>query len=589
MQICNLYFRMSFVTRSRYDTYGRLLYYSGMPSTDDPYKNYKTLFRLGDEEVTNQVRFIVPEDPEALKLDKFMFVATLEAPSNYVPQNDWHSKLIKSFAIRILDCTPDNSRDFIEYPIISHYQRKLNLSTEAQETELFPMGIYDSRDVDGDKLTKTFLKTKPHVNLAQNRLRYGTEKWSGALTETPILKPLAGSTIVNPSVGLYKYDRQSFVYHVRSPIAHGLCRQPRVLPTSSRLQFEIVKHSSNMVYTRFHKYQKCRMMKADLEPLLDNWPFADDLELKTKTENHRVIGECNCTELAALGKELKIKQLKEGRFFNLVENEDDLKFLYDRTLNDKNKYEYWQPHSVEYECLRTEEADDPRYMYFWKYYEMNPDMPVNLTEHMLESVYCMPSKAEKPIAISSKRAKIPFLLSQFKIINLAAGLKSYTLNLNQGVLPHMIIISGMSYRRRQEAGFDKSITKTSLTESGFEIEEMVIYIDNREAFRSPWKTKMDHYLNYLIHNGRFNNKAIGGCVDFDEFCEENWIVPLKFDDRHRTHGLVTAKITFKDNLRFSWDAFVTKVYLEKLIMDGQKKGLLYNFFIILISKFRCVS
>ena len=162
-------------------------------------------------------------------------------------------------------------------------------------------------------------------------------------------------------------------------------------------------------------------------------------------------------------------------------------------------------------------------------------------------------------------------------MNQPAGQRTYDIVLSDGVFPHMLILSGMSYKRRMSIGTEICGTKTQMYEPNFEIEQMIIYIDNNEAYRSPWNSPLDFYLNYLKHTGRYFNKAIGGSVDFFRFQTENWCVPLRFDDRRGRRGLVTAQITFRAELTSSWDAFVTKIPVEDLMLDRSKNCMFLKF------------
>jgi hypothetical protein len=629
-------------TNLKNDRYGSLLFFEGRNKSDDPFKNYKVLKRRGNEEVRGHIRFSTPEDKDPVKVSRFMFCASMDLDSNFLPVNDWHAKSVRAFQVKVMDNLVDASLNPLEYQLNSFYAKKLNYSVEAQEVELFPSGTYDSRELDGSELASAIVKHNGK-SVVEHRQSFADKIWKKQPEKIQIC---AGTNI--------EYETLTHRYHVRTPVAHGLCRQPRVLPSGSRLQFEVMLNTWSHVMQRHDTHRICRTEDIDkLKATIGQWPLDPRILTEEVEFNHYESSKCECREYAArFGDKFKVKQIIEGNFF-LRRNDSELYKLYsdidsnslnrrkravespvksaggqqpgrkrrrreaetqptttDDTSNDDNSesatpveagstesssadpssiydtLETFQAHAttITVPKIRMEEyimsdGSKKQFAVFWLKNEtgpteegFKPNDQVTFYEHILEAVYCTPGKPEKPFPVKGGGARIPFLCPRLKIINLPAGQRSYDVELSDGVFPHMIILTGMSYKRRIAVGTEICATKTSMFEPGFEIEELTVFIDNDEVYRSPWKAPIDHYLNYLKHTGRYFNKAIGGSVDFFRYQNENWCVPLRFDDRRGRRGLVTVKITFRHELTKSWDAFITKIPVEDLMLDRSKNG-----------------
>ena len=563
-------------TNLRNDRYGSLLFFEGRNRSDDPFKNYMVLKRRGVEEVCGVVRFSAPEDKNPVKVSRFMFNATLDVPSNFVPYNDWHSKSVGAFHVRILDNVVDSTANALEYYYASFYAKHLNFSVDAKEVELFPSGTYDSRDLNGSDLKFHTVKHNGK-GIVENRQSYAEEVWSAASSKIKLVT--GGADIA--------YETLKHRYTVRAPIAHGLCRQPRVLPTGSRLQFEIRLAAWNQVIQKHDDYRICRADKTAVEEAKYKWPIDDRILTEKVTIKHYFPAKCNCAVLLAAYTDanFKVEQILEGNDLTPVAAGSEHN-LFDKTKAD-GEWENFQSHKVTISIPKIREmkvvvnGEETTMATFWlkndkgqsdELDKLDLTKHVELKDHLLEAVYCVPGKPEKPFPVKGGGARIPFLSPKLVVINKSAGQRSYDIELSDGPFPHMVILSGMSYSRREQIGTEICGTRTSMFEPGFEIEELIIYINNREAFRSPWHRPIDHYLNYLKSIGRYHNKAIGGSVDFWKFQNENWCVPLRFDDRSDRRGLVTAKITFRKELTKSWDAFVTRIPVEDLILDRAKNS-----------------
>lgn len=252
------------------DRYGSLLFFEGRNRSDDPFKNYMILKRRGVEEVAGVIRFTTPEDKHPVKVSRFMFNAVMDCDSNFVPQNDWHAKSVDAFHVRILDNVVDATANALEYYYASFYAKHLNFSVEAKEVELFPSGTYDSRDLNGSELALHKLKHN-NKGVVENRQSYAEELWSDA----PATIKLTITMTTNLSYEIMKHR-----YRVRAPIAHGLFRQPRVLPTGSRLQFEIRMAKWKNLLQQHDKYRICRANKEKVEAEKYKFPFQKIFLLK---------------------------------------------------------------------------------------------------------------------------------------------------------------------------------------------------------------------------------------------------------------------------------------------------------------------
>ena len=66
--------------------------------------------------------------------------------------------------------------------------------------------------------------------------------------------------------------------------------------------------------------------------------------------------------------------------------------------------------------------------------------------------------------------------------------------------------------------------------------------------------------------------ALGAGLDYFKFQNENWIVPLCFDDRVGISGVITVKVTFASSTTNLWDLLCMKVPVEELHLDSSRNG-----------------
>ena len=178
--------------------------------------------------------------------------------------------------------------------------------------------------------------------------------------------------------------------------------------------------------------------------------------------------------------------------------------------------------------------------------------------------------------------KIPFLNYRLHLLTHNAGVKKYTSRLAQGRLPHMAIYTGMPDTRYNEREAHTCPTKTSMYEQGFEIEELIIAVDDNPIMGTPWTTPEQFYENYLRQVGRMDNTSIAGSISFDQFVKENWMVPMHFDEHERLVGQLSMTVTFKNVLTHAWRPLIMMVPTEELHIDtpGNSNKIYFHLFFL---------
>ncbi|CAG5101487.1 Oidioi.mRNA.OKI2018_I69.YSR.g17137.t1.cds [Oikopleura dioica] len=227
---------------------------------------------------------------------------------------------------------------------------------------------------------------------------------------------------------------------------------------------------------------------------------------------------------------------------------------------------WWRPHDIIEDMVKTEEiegqenfADDEKMIYFFRENKLNAKERLNPRNFLMESVFCDP----KPI---------PKDQFQQGGMTLGTGMSEYDIELSAGPVPKMIIFTGMPYSQASTMTFEKCISKTTMEHPSFKIQEFTIYIDGQPAYRSPWSTATQHYINFMKHNGRWENAATASGLDYFVFKGQNWLVPLIFDnDGEGQTALVTAKIKFADTLVQQWDAMIMRLPVRELFLDAKAR------------------
>jgi len=578
------------------DCFGNLLYYKKRNKPCDSYNDQKVVFRLGKQDKSIDTwTFAVPEDKLPLKIDKNQLFFDLIVPSNYVPDNDVAAKAVSKLTFNVLDSSVFTAyTDGMEYLWFNHCIKKLNYSPQAQEIELFPEGHYDSYDLDAADLENTLVKSNG-LTCVENRQLYAEVEWQKADKEADRLIKIGKKQ--EPVAFEVCHHR----YKLRCPLSHGLARQPAVLPPNSKVSIDVQVSSAKKMLMRHSKYVKCRVYNSDDIVGAKNknkFPYNcatpnpttavgdddddDDDECDTEDEDeetidmikmievrdiHALKAQCDCNTKNADGK----NKIETGEYSNL-ENEAGTKtaaavFIVPDTF-EKHSFVKRVPH------VTHEYIDGHKYGIFWKreVEKKSKHKPVMKDVKMM-NVYCKPRDNEKPLATSIKgQAKIPFFYPKLHIISCSPGMKTYNIECSSGPVPYMLIFSGMPHCDISNPSYKKCITKTSMHHPDFKIKEFEILVDNYNAFLTPWKAPISHYTNFLMHNGRFENKSVGGGLDFFNFQNQNWMVPMLFDDRQGENATIQVRITFEQALSKTWDALVLKVPIDALILDSIRRG-----------------
>ena len=572
--------------------------------TDDPYKGELILNKLGTLDRHGVYHFTVPENLKSLKLENCRFVYDVDIDSNFVPDNGFHAKMVKRWLLYLYETRIFDSFDINEYTWFNHFKTKLNKSGVTQCLDMFPGGHYDDRDLDAAELVDEPFSRIEGMSLIENRHQYAARVWKKA--ESKI------SFSSDANAGSYEYERLTFRHSLRAPISHGLASQPRVIPSNVRISMEIELNTIGHSQLKVDDYQLCRIPWSEAAEDAIKKPYNASLKRTWMKKEHVDFANCDCDEHAdeyELIHEIKdvaditVEDLAlAGKSFDdMSEEERKTAGIYAHTVEGTGetaktvKADSWRKHSVswraaDYETVTVEDEATGvslDYIQFYWLNERNPNNFPDISNIMLEHCFVHSGKAERPLTNGKKGVGvIPFLYPRLTSHAFPVNTRSHTFNISTGPLPHMIILTGLPHSRYSAASFDTCLTKTTMIDPDFEIEEFTIFVNHREAFRSPWRKPLDHYLNLLNHNGRSNNRLdIGGGMDFDKFVSENWMVPLVFDDEAGMNGVIDVRITFKKAVTTRWDLLKMVVPVEELRIDTTRRSniflliYLFNFFL----------
>jgi hypothetical protein len=573
------------------DAFGQLLYLEDRRATDDPYKGELILNKLGSEDTTGVYTFSVPENLRSLKLEKCKFVYDVDIDSNYVPDNGFHAKTIKRWHLYLYESRIFDSFDINEYTWFDHFKKKLNKSGATQCLDMFPQGHYDDRELHADELVGERF-SRQDISLIENRHQYAKKYWKRDPTKI--------SFSSDPSAGSFSYERLTYKHSIRAPIAHGLASQPRVIPSGVKISMELELNTMANSLLKVDDYQLCRTKWSEATHEAFKRPFHPSLKKNTITENHTTFEECDCVDkhgdYETIQEIKNVSDMTPDDIAVAAKSIDDLTAdeAKDATLyatkpasaNDSSPVagDSWKAHQVSWRQAVTEKTTDPdtqiEYIEFYWKNNLNPtDLP-KLSNLMLEHVFVHSSKAERPLTNGKKGvAVIPFLYSRSLSHAFPVNTRSHTFHISQGALPHMILLTGIPHERYAAPSFEHCLTKTSMIDPDFEIEEFTIFVNHRESLRTPWRKPLDHYMNLMIQNGRSSNRIdVGGGMDFEKFKSENWMVPIIFDDEAGMNGVVDVRITFKKPTTRRWDLLKTIVPVEELHIDTERKSKLLILF-----------
>lgn len=571
--------------------YGNQIYKTGDTHTEDPEKNFRFVARLGNDDTDGHSRFVVPDDKYPLKPDQLLFLMQFEIPSNYVPDNDMPAKMIKKLEVKILENLVFQCYNNYEYFFLNHFLTKLNYSNLSQDTELFYKGRFDHFDIHADMMQTQIVRYNGK-NVMENRQIYADEAWVASDVTIPEIGGLSN----------VKTEAKSYVYSFKCPIAHGITRQPKVIPPGSKLEFDMTFHDPEYMLMKPSEWREYRFKSggnAIFNPDELKWSQKiTDLQIMTELKyEYHDFADSTTTPCMCIASEF-------GPTFGTVRAEKITPIKgQDNTYPDitkvmTDKTEHYAVRRVPKIRIEPVLAPDGSklydYVYFFKKYDLgansndndtsskaaNTDMTSKaqiykyLKKIELESVFCNASKKDMPVSTGKKKIKLPIYYPRLQIKTLRSGLSTYEIELVCGTLPHMIIFSGKSHNSNSDGDFSKCVTQTSLNEPGFEIIDFNVFLNNRRILRTPWNHGLDHYINFIKHTGRYENKALGGSTDYFNFLNTNWCVPIRFGENEGRDGTVTVQLTFSKTLDENnlWDAFIMSIPSANLLLDGNTNG-----------------
>jgi len=574
--ITNKFFYFRIKKRKMAAHFGKLLYLSDTKESDDPYKGEIMVKRLGTMDRPATFLFDVPEDKRALKLEECRFTYSIDVNSNYVPDNSLHAKLFKRLVVALYDRRIFDAFDLNEYTFFNLAKIKLNESDDAQNIELFPMGHFDAHELHASELRDKSRKlVRNGLTIVENRQQYAKKIWKRGETKISLSKAAGAQQ--------HEYEQLIHRYSIRAPVTHGIANQRRVIPAGTKCSLEVELNTNAHFLMEIDEYQTCRIPTISLlSDLAFSYPFHENLKLKDHSFKCDIIALCECAAKKESGEYYKILPL-------LGDKIDDLEdpSVWDKTGKDANGLATWSAH-IAYKKIADIKTDvfeyDENYPndkdkatsyteFGWKN-QLHPETRPFVDQFMFQSVFVNAGASERPLTTGQKGvASIPFLYPKLKAKPFPVGHQSATITVSSGLLPHMLWISGMPHNQYSSPDFHTCMTKTTMHDPDFKIEEFTIYINHKQAYRSPWKEPIDHYLNFLTMNGRIHNKGLGGGIDFFKFQNENWMVPIIFDDSAGLTGVVDVQITFSKPVEKHWDLLVMKIPIEDCEIDMIRKGL----------------
>ncbi|CBY42448.1 unnamed protein product, partial [Oikopleura dioica] len=449
--------------------YGNQIYKTGDTHSEDPEKNYRFVARLGNDDTEGHLRFVVPDDKYPLKPDQLLFLLQFEIPSNYVPDNDMPAKMIKKLDVKILENLIFSSFDNYEYFLLNHFLTKLNYSNLAQDTELFYRGRFDHFDINADRMLDTNVRYNGK-SIMENRQLYADEKW---VTSKELVT--LGNLSEQPT------EAKSFVYSFKCPIAHGLTRQPKVIPPGSKLEFDITFQNAEYMLMKPTDYREYRIKVSNNQFDEDQltWTAGSELLMEEKQVYHTVTTDVNnpnkCTcqinssnEVLNVGADkqvVRLERISPRADQDLVIEPEE----YGAVLKVRMEDHYAVEKIPKLRRVPVADANGVavfEYIYFFKKFDLKKgadksELPVCssneekdnkifiktiLKKIELESVFCNASKKEMPISLGKKKIKLPIYYPRLTIKTLRSGLSTIPIELHSGVLPYMIIFSGKSHK-----------------------------------------------------------------------------------------------------------------------------------------------
>lgn len=562
------------------NNYGRLLDYDPKEYIEDPYKGFKTVRRDGHNSTGRIWKFEAPEENLKLKLKESRLSFSIECESKIIPDNDLLARMTEKLDLLVNNVRLTGTNEPIESTMLAFYSNKLNYSREAQESELFLQGHFDSTTCDKEDLLKTTVKFTG-LKVPEHRQSFAQKTWVEKIDKS----------IKTSDFGSMKYDVQNFKWKIRAPIPHGLAKQSKVFPIDTQVVLELTMARANNFLIETAEYCRVRVKKAEYDEKFTMPSRDPNLYVPQKSVTCMKLSECKCKAnnerddftIVSIG---QIPDENDALLAPIPTKEKFLETYMTGTAFVAHKTTFKTPETEKYIDEVTGEEDDTYKILFYEN-KLRHETAARISDLALESVLIHnPLKSESPLVVKKGVCKIPFLNYKLHLLTHNAGVKKYTSRLSQGRLPHMAIYTGMPDTRYNEKEAHTCKTKTSMYEHGFEIEELIIAIDDNPIMGTPWTTPEQFYENYLRQVGRMDNTSIAGSISFDQFVKENWMVPMHFDEHERLVGQLSVTVKFKNVLALAWRPLILMVPTEELHIDtpGNSKSIYYNFFHLFFSR-----
>jgi hypothetical protein len=530
------------------NNYGKLLEYSAKEYVDDPYSGYKIVRRLCTKTDSARRRLDLPQEGQKIKLIDSRLFYSISSESNIIPANDHYAKMIKNLQMTIYNSKINNTMEVQQPALLAQWCTSLNYTREAQESELFLQGRFDTANLDVGELKKRKVEFTG-VMVPEHRQKFSHREW---VVDHDHTISMAGNE------ENIKFEKEVFTWDIRAPILHGLAKQPKVLPPYCQAAIEMDLNPRKKAMIKLDDHMRIKITGGDFKRLAE--PFDTNLKVEEQSGICLKFDECECLERGydSLEQELVAPFYAETELTNKINWLKEDQFV-------EHKWKWKGPI---YEDIKDETSK----IVFYKN-DMN-DALCDPKELLIETHLIRdPVKEESPLHVSKGVCKIPYCDYHLKTYNADLGSKEARFWLSDGKLPHMVIFTGMSETRALTSDAQTCITKTSMNESGYEIEELTVLLDDIPIMGTPWTKPHQFYKNYLKQIGRLENLSIAGSIDFFKFQKENWIVPMHFDEHDRLVGQLSVKIKFKNPLQTTtWKAFCMKISTVELHIDSVKRG-----------------
>lgn len=539
------------------NNYGKLLEYSAKEQIEDPYKGYKTV-RRGSATPGNAstYQFEAPEETMLLSMKHSRFIFDLELESNIIPDNDIYARMIKRLEMSVNDVRVTFAGDDRETAFLAQYSTMLNFTKEAQESEMFLQGRFDSTAHDFEELMNETIRYSGK-NVVDHRQSFAHVDW---------IQDYSKHINIGNNENI-PFSKKIFKWRMRAPIPHGIAKQLKVIPIDTKVVIDLRIGEKELFLIEHEAHMAVRIRMSDFGKI--NYPWVDPkLEIvRVEDVEHLTFEECDCNDWK---KCISIEQIAGTADESVVTGVAE-------RLKAWTKEAGFVAHQVTLETVRCEEYYDeqnqPDNNYIVVFYENPMDRISNFMKNFeLEAnLIKSPRKIQSPLIVKKGICKIPFLNSRLFVSSFPTGMRMYEQRLSHGRLPHMAIFTGQSMTRYNAEDAKTCPVKTALYESGFEIEEFTILVNDVPIMGTPWNTAEQFYENYLRQIGRMDNFANSGSLDYFEFIENNFIVPMHFDEHDNLVGQLSVKIKFKTPLVEAWKPIYMVVSTMDLEIDTPKR------------------